>query len=461
MKKLLPFALLAVVVRIMAGIFSEGFHHKDELFQVLEPAYGLLHGEWFRTWEWERGIRSWFLPGTYAGLMAAFEAVGLRDSGALAVALRICSGLLSLLSVWGVYVIGLRFFDRKVALASATFVAFWPTLIYFSVRTLSEPLSASLFIVSAALCLYPSSGKKGPTDRDSLIAGVLAAVSFGVRFQCGVLISSLALVLATQKRWRSAIIFSAATLTGIFALGLLDLFTWGSFLHSAVEYLRFNVIEGGAARDFGTDPWHRYITTLVRFFTFPVAILMLVFSISALVSKERVKKTWPLWALIIPFVAVHQIITHREPRFIIPVLPYFILIVVATATNLLRRHQRIQSSLAALVGVCALVCAITYPWLQHAEMTRTLTWISRQPDLTGAAVAGRWSLESGGRFYLYRQIAFVTETDPARIDPKQFPFPINYLVIKTESTNLIKELKDQGVRCQAAAYPDVLHCRKD
>ena len=92
--------VIGATLRLFAAFFSHGFNHPDELMQVLEPAYGAVNGFWIKEWEWERGIRSWFLPGIFAGLLAVLKSIGIHSAESVAIIFRALTGLFSLISVY-------------------------------------------------------------------------------------------------------------------------------------------------------------------------------------------------------------------------------------------------------------------------------------------------------------------------------------------------------------------------
>lgn len=81
------------------------------------------------------------------------------------------------------------------------------------------------------------------------------------RFATTVLLPPMMLFLVYFKRHRTLAVFASSFLLVVFAQGVLDYFTWGSFLASTRNYLTFNVIEGGSSF-FGTQPYYFYIAII-------------------------------------------------------------------------------------------------------------------------------------------------------------------------------------------------------
>ena len=60
----------AFALRLAVSIAVPNIHWPDEILQVTEPAHRIVFGTGIVAWEWLVGIRSWLLPGVFAGLMA-------------------------------------------------------------------------------------------------------------------------------------------------------------------------------------------------------------------------------------------------------------------------------------------------------------------------------------------------------------------------------------------------------
>ena len=61
--------LLAAALRLPLA-FWPNFHHPDEVFQYVEPAWRVLGHDSIVSWEWRYGMRGWLLPTIMAGPVA-------------------------------------------------------------------------------------------------------------------------------------------------------------------------------------------------------------------------------------------------------------------------------------------------------------------------------------------------------------------------------------------------------
>ena len=326
--------VLAGIARLLAALFSPGYDHPDELYQVLEPAYGALHPKfWNQAWEWKEGVRSWFLPGIYAAIMGALELVGLRTPGQISLGVRLVTGVFSLITVKCTYELADRFGGKRAAFLAGLLSAFWWLPIYYGVRTQAEPLCMNVALLAQVWffnaldqagisCGQFAHTAKSESEKTSpaiwaLGAGVLSGLAFCIRFQSALFGAALGAIFLFHKQWRLLLIFSLGVLGVLFMQGILDLVTWGTFFHSPIEYFKFNIIKNGAAEQFGRQPFHRYIVAFSQFSTPPIFCLFVYFAV------QGFKKTRVLWVSIALFFIVHQFIAHREARFMIPLVPFF------------------------------------------------------------------------------------------------------------------------------------------
>src|SRR5437016_2397471 len=60
---------LGLILRLWVTFEFPNINHPDEIYQTIEQARRLTTGVGIVPWEFERGVRSWVLPGIFAGLM--------------------------------------------------------------------------------------------------------------------------------------------------------------------------------------------------------------------------------------------------------------------------------------------------------------------------------------------------------------------------------------------------------
>ena len=167
--------LLAAVIRLPLA-FWPNFHHPDEIFQYLEPAWRMLGHDGIVSWEWREGMRSWLLPGMMAGPVALGDWIVPGGTGAFILP-RLVAALASLSIVVSAFAFGARV-SRTHAVVAGLVAAVWFELVYFAPHTLGEPLATAV-ILPAALLLT----RAAPSRRDLLGGGALLALAVLFRFQ--------------------------------------------------------------------------------------------------------------------------------------------------------------------------------------------------------------------------------------------------------------------------------------
>src|SRR5210317_356795 len=133
------FYFLSLVPFVLAAIFSQGFIHPDEHYQILE-FLNLKMSNWtdpsIFNWDFHEKIRPWFQVSIYYSLFKFLPAINPFN---MALIIRIFNGLLGWLSI---FLVSRLFFDKdsKKKLFFVSMVWFVP---FFFVRTNSESLSTS------------------------------------------------------------------------------------------------------------------------------------------------------------------------------------------------------------------------------------------------------------------------------------------------------------------------------
>lgn len=328
--------LLATALRLPLA-FWPNFHHPDEIFQYLEPAWRLLGHDSIVSWEWRYGMRGWLLPTAMAVPVALGDWLAPGGNGSFVLP-RLVAAIASLSIVVSAWAFGARV-SRTHAVVAGLVAAIWFELVYFAPHTLSEPL-ATAAIVPAALLLT----RAAPTRRDLIVAGALLALAVLLRFQYAPAIATLAI----GACWRHPSRLVPATVGGLAVLavdaaieagcGAMP-FAW------LIENVRQNLLYNRAA-EFGELFPTAYASCLWYMWSIAAVPLLL-----ALVSGWR-RAPLLVWVAIVN-IAVHSLIGHKEYRFI--VLSIVLMVIVAALGSAewigMLRSNRIWRRLAVpLIG---------------------------------------------------------------------------------------------------------------
>jgi phosphatidylinositol glycan class B len=320
---------VSLILHILAAIYSIGFFHYDEHYQILEFA-GLKAG--YTTphdlpWEYAAHIRPAIQPMLAYWAIRLFGFFGIMDPFRVAMLLRIVSGILGWLSMALLSIALLPAFSskwvKKTFILLSNFLWF---LLFVHVRNSSESWSGSLCFIGIALLLLnkPPEGWKYYKNLPALLlAGFLFGLSFVFRFQTAFLLPGLFLWLLLIGRMRFSQLCLMG-LTAVAAIGLgfvIDHWYYGEWVNTAYRYYDANIVQGKAA-SFGVFPWWWYLNWFFHNGLLPFNLLLMA---SVFIAWLRYPKDMLLWACL-PFLLLHFAIGHKELRFLFPMmsaLPWF------------------------------------------------------------------------------------------------------------------------------------------
>lgn len=323
---------LALLVMAFTAWRSEGYHHPDEHFQILEFAsYRLGHTPASDLpWEFAAQIRPGLQPFLAYCLMRVGGLLGLTDPFVQVFCLRLLSGWAFVVLVWA--------WGRHLARTSGEAAAAlrWAALglwfvPYLAVRFSSEQWGGLCFSAGALglLGLYAHLGD--PPSRSSpsrqvwagLGVGFLLALSFFFRYQMGFAVAGV----GAWMLWRGYV-SRAERLSGWCWLGLFggaavasvagfaaDLWLYGEPVFAPYNYFAANILENKAAH-WGTSPWWYYAEQMVLTAVPPISLVGLLWLGRGWWQQRSGALSWGLLA----FLLAHMAVGHKEARFLYPML---------------------------------------------------------------------------------------------------------------------------------------------
>jgi phosphatidylinositol glycan class B len=414
--------LLGLVARLGFAFSDDGLLWPDEYYQSLEPAHRLVFGYGWQAWEFLEGARHWTLPAFVAGVMKVAALAGWDHLAA--VRTSFCAvGSLTALAVYALA--RAQGATRGSAAAVSTVFSLMGLAVYVAPRAMGETLSAlpitlAFALLPSALPLPPGGEGRGEGWPFRVIAsGGLLSLAVGLRLQNGLFCLFALALLFQVKRRREALLLLGTLTLGALAYGSIDWLTWGKPFHSAVQYLKFNVLEGKSGA-FGKHHALLYLQALV---TAEGLTMLPLIGLSAYAWKTR--RELPIVAL--GFVVVHSLIPHKELRFIFPVIPLLAahaalgidrLGGTALSPTLSPRGERGKVVLVACaVASLALMPTLTFGRLgirnPNAELSaldyggpenRLLREAGRLADLCGLRITSLEHWRTGGYAYLHKNV---------------------------------------------------------
>lgn len=306
---------LCLAFRIANSLLIQTYFNPDEHWQALEVAHRIVFGYGHLTWEWRKGIRSYFHPLVFAVLYKVLALFGLDTPWFMVHAPRLLQALFSAVGDLYFYRLSNAIFGNFVAKwALFSQLANWFMFFCFN-RTLSNSLETVLTLVGLYYwpCMRASPSKVPLVLRKWGLA--IAALACAIRPTSAITWVYVGLLELAVTRDRLKFLVLEVVPIGALVLGLsclLDRLMYGSWVIVPLNFLKFNFLSSGGDY-YGTHKWHWYFSQgfTVMLFTF------LPFSIAGSIKS----KCWKLSGLIAWVLIVYSIQGHKEFRFVLPMLP--------------------------------------------------------------------------------------------------------------------------------------------
>jgi len=416
-----------------------GIIWSDEIFQTLEQGHRVAFGYGLVPWEFRDGVRSWLVPGVIGCAMKLLAALGVASGTSLAAGVKLLFAALAALAFYPLLRIAYAEAGLAAALLLGCAAVAFPAHLIYSGRAMTE-VACTPFLTWGLWLLWPwGMGRVGRrVARTGLVrtksawagagpmfaAGALLGLAALVRYQVGILLPVVAVIVAFRRSLGAAVLVAAGMATLLLLGGLLDWATWGSPFHSLVGYVRSNLGEGGASQ-WGIAKHGFYLRFMMRANGAFMVLLLLGF-VAAL------RRAWPLALLVLAFFLVHTFIPHKELRFLFPVVPLFLLCAAIGLAALVAklpfsrgRRLAVAQGLAALlfVGFVARAPGVEFRdigqrmdapghggptsdsvWGAYSERIRFFAQAGQSADLCGLAVPNVIGYWTGGYTYLHRPV---------------------------------------------------------
>lgn len=370
--------IIALVVRVLAALFSKGYAFHDDHFDVIRVAQ-----------DWVDGIPHWIADAIppnhsmfYAGINALFiyilEAFGIHDPQYKMVFIRLVHALYSMLIVYYGYKITMRLSGNK---DDAVIVGLMLSLLWFmpflGVKNLVE-----MVCIPPLMAAFYKAIKAKVSTKDWLFIGLLVGLSFTFRYHVIIFAGGLGLLMLFRKQFIPGIIFSLGFIVSAFlVIGVIDVVFWEYPFQSIISYFQYNAEN---AYNYSTGPFYRFFLTVIGFTVLPVSLFLLV----GYVKGWKISKELMLAATL--FFLIHSIFPNKQERFIIPFFPFFIILGVIGWNQIVRKSNKYQIAIKgswwffwSLNIVATIALALTYSKKDRIE---PLSYLSHQEDVQAVLI---------------------------------------------------------------------------
>lgn len=327
-KPLQSVIIIALALRLLAAVFSQGYGMHDDHYLVIEASQSWADGTDYNDWlpkfqkqanpdiEPKPQGHSFFYVGIHYLLFQAMDFLGMDDPKAKMFLIRLLHALFSLIVVVLGYKITLRLSNEKSARQVGILLAALWVMPFLSVRNLVEIVCIPFLFLGIWYLLIAETRKNAVWF--FLVAGLFTGLAFSIRFQSAFFILGMGISLLILKKIKGCVFFSIGVVLSIVAVqGVIDMFIWNRPFAEMIEYINYNNTH---KFDYGANLPEMYPSVLIGLLIPPIGLLLFF----------GFFRTWRKYLILfIPvflFFAFHEYFPNKQERFILPILPFYIML---------------------------------------------------------------------------------------------------------------------------------------
>lgn len=315
--------LIAIFVRLISAIFSVGYGFHDDHFLVIEVSQQWIHKVNIRGWmPWDGNTtpsgHSLFYPGLHYLLFKGLQFLGIVNPEVKMLIVRVLHALYSTLTIYFSFLIVQKISGQKAAKSVGWILALLWCLPMLSVRNLVEMTCIPPLVIATWLAL---NADEKENKNMMLIAGLIAGLAFSFRFQTITFIGGFVGALWIQQKWMKGFLLGIGALISIVVIqGGTDYYIWGRPFAEFLEYSLYNLDN---ASNYINGPWYNYILLVAGLLIPPLSFILFK-------GMYEARETYLF--IILPallFFIFHSSFPNKQERFILPVIPFFVMAGVA------------------------------------------------------------------------------------------------------------------------------------
>jgi hypothetical protein len=399
----------SLAVKLMLAYRHPGFWTGDDV-EIHEMTFARLFA---RDWPLSH-LRSPVYPlGIIYPVQALVVKAGQRDPAWLVFAGRAVVAAFSIATLWLAFRVTRRLYGSiPVALLCALILA--TNKLQTMTGTTELPRPVSSFFVLAAFWLL----SVFPRDVLACVAGGLVGLAASMRFSEEIFVLPALAQLIAGRRWRGVLMFGLGfAAVAAVAVGVIDARYWGEPFFSLRQIVDFTLTRRLSTRGF--QPWYEYLRAIPSWTNIGIAAL-------AIYATVRLRLWIPAAWTWLPLVAL-SVLPHKEPRYLVPILPYFSMLAAAGLWQAIvwlrqtvtcsRDEGRERAALVLTASVVAMLVTepAAYVLPRTDDGVRIARYIAAHTPTGGVLSAPAWNI--GGRLYLQHAHPFL-DIDPARMNDR-------------------------------------------
>ncbi|XP_051484770.1 GPI mannosyltransferase 3 isoform X2 [Apus apus] len=308
-----PLLALSLALRALNCFLVQTSFVPDEYWQSLEVAHRMVFHYGYLTWEWAHGLRGYSYPLIFASIYKALQLLAKDDVQLLIWVPRLAQAVLAAFADVKLYSL-VQHLENAETAKCVYFCQLCSWFTWYScTRTLTNTMETLLTIF--ALSYYPIKGSKMGSS-----CKYLALIALAVVVRPTAVIPWIPLFFShfLQEQRKTDLMLHHCIPIGLVTVGtslIIDRVFFGEWVLVQLNFLKFNVLQN-LGTFYGSHPWHWYFTQGL-----PVILgTHLPFFIHGCVlapKRYRIFLVAVIWTVL-----VYSMLSHKEFRFIYPVLPF-------------------------------------------------------------------------------------------------------------------------------------------
>ena len=373
--------MLSLFFRLVSVLFSQGYGMHDDHFLVIEAAQSLADGYDYNNWLPKNSVNglptghSFFYVGLHYIFFQILDFFHITNPDVKMYFIRLIHALLSMLTVYFGFRISLKLWGLKNAKIIGLLLGLYWFMPILSVRNMVEVVCIP-FTMIAFWFLIRYESMKG-----YVLAGIFIGLSIGIRIQMYLFLGGIGLVLLYRKEVLGAIMFGAVSIVTLFFTQITDLFLWGKPFAELTQYILYNSTH---YEDYITKSWFQYFFVIAGILVPPVS-LFLFFG-----YFRNWKKNLLIFLPTLIFLLFHSYYPNKQERFILPFIPFFIMLGVNGWTEFheksrfwLKRPKTYRYSLVFFLSLNTMAILFISPASTKKSRIDTMSFLREMPDVNG------------------------------------------------------------------------------
>lgn len=372
---------VSLLIRLISAIFSKGYGMHDDHFLVIEAAQSWIDGYDYNHWLPENRPdgtptgHSFFYVGLHYLFFRFLEFVGVFDPQVKMLLVRVMHALFSLLTVKYAF----KITQRQWGIENAKIVGLLLGLLWFypilSVRNMVEMVCVPF----ALLAYWQLIDKKGM--KRYFVAGLLIGISMGIRVQMYLIFGGIGLVLLMRKEVIEAIVFGLSAIVALFLTQVTDLILWGTPFAEMAQYVLYN---SNHYDDYISQSWFQYFIVITGLLIPPIS-LFLWFGFF-----RNWRKNLLFFLPVLIFFLFHSFYPNKQERFILPILPIFIMLGVAgwsefrKTSNYWNKHKTLYKGFVSFFWILNIIALLFVSGAYSKESrVESMMYLRNRGDVQG------------------------------------------------------------------------------